>query len=323
MSNALKKRLQRLVTLLAATARAERNGKGLPLARAVALTGARSEQELLTDIASAKGLWDDPGATEDVVDLYAEDGQVHVTYGQTFGTPPALSLAEGAALLSALSTVEADASRTLRDAVRKLRKCIPEVLRGQAHALAHGVELAPVPAGPWAGALREAIARQVETVLEYCGVGDGAAVKRTVEPRLVFHRDGRWYLAAWNVAKSEEHLFRLDRIVQVEIGTRVFDRHRGPPVARYARRSLFFESGAEREVTLRFSGASARLARQRFGAQARDEADGSVAVTRKVTPGNYLFGLVLGHGGEAAVDGPPDVVEEFQRRVEALSKLYC
>ena len=106
--------------------------------------------------------------------------------------------------------------------------------------------------GPWAGALREAIEKRVETTLEYRAVADATAEKRVVEPRLLFQRDGQWYLAAWNVAKEAEHLFRLDRIVTVELGTRVFGEHKGPPVARYAKRSLYFESGAEREVTLRF-----------------------------------------------------------------------
>ena len=322
MSPALKRRLRRLLLLLAAAARAERSGRGVPLARAVTLTGARGEREVMADVAAARGLWDDPGAAEEVVDLYVEDGEVHVTYGQTFGTPPPFSLAEGAALLSALSPVEDDAGRALRGAVGKLRRCIPEGLRPEAESLAQGIDLAPVPAGPWAGALREAIARRVETVIEYRAVGDGAAVERTVEPRLLFHRDGQWYLAAWNVAKGEEHLFRLDRVVQVEPGERVFERHRGPPVSRYARRRLFFESGAEREVALRFRGAAARLARQRFGARARDDVDGDVTVSTKVTPGNHLFGLVLGHGGDATVEGPPDVAEEFQRRVEVLARLY-
>jgi hypothetical protein len=47
-------------------------------------------------------------------------------------------------------------------------------------------------------------------------------------------------------ADEAEHLYRLDRIASVEPGTRVFGAHRGPPVARYARRSLYLESGDER-----------------------------------------------------------------------------
>ena len=50
-----------------------------------------------------------------------------------------------------------------------------------------------------------------------------------------------------------------------------------------------FESGAEREVVVRFRGASARLARERWPERAREDAGCSVAVAMKVTPGNYLY----------------------------------
>jgi proteasome accessory factor C len=154
-------------------------------------------------------------------------------------------------------------------------------------------------------------------------VADATAEKRVVEPRLLFQRDGQWYLAAWNAAKGAEHLFRLDRIVTVEPGTRVFGEHQGPPVARYARRSLYFESGAEREVTLRFRGASGRLARDRHGRRARENPDGSVSVTIRMAPGNYLYGHVLGHGGEATIEAPADVVASFEARVAELARRYA
>jgi hypothetical protein len=42
----------------------------------------------------------------------------------------------------------------------------------------------------------------------------------------------------------------------------------------------------------------------------------------KVTPGNYLLGVVLGHGGEARIEEPADVVASFERRVAELAKVY-
>ena len=189
--------------------------------------------------------------------------------------------------------------------------------------LAAGLDVAPEPPGPWSGVVRESIDKRVEATLEYRAVADAAAEKRVVEPRLLFQRDGQWYLAAWNVAKQAEHLFRLDRIVTVELGTRVFGEHKGPPVARYAKRNLYFESGAERDVMLRFRGNAARLARERYGTRARANADGTVSVTLKVTPGNYLLGVVLGYGGEATIEGPPDVVAQLRERVEELQRIYA
>jgi proteasome accessory factor C len=317
------RRLRRLLLLLPAAARAARSGRGVPLAEAARITGARSTKQVIEDVDALASLWIGPGEGEELVDLHVEDGAVHAVYAQPFGRPPALSLAEGAVLLAALAPFEKDAGKPARDAARKLRRAIPEPLRPEADRLAGGLDVVSEPPGPWAGALREAIEKRVETTLEYRAVADGAAEKRIVEPRLAFHRDGQWYLAAWNVAKGAEHLFRFDRIVTVELGTRVFGEHKGPPTARYARQSLYFESGAEREVTLRFRGAAARLAPERYGARARKNADGTVSVTTRITPGNYLVGVVLGYGGEATIEGPPDVVAQFEERVRALAERYA
>lgn len=317
------RRLRRLLVLLPAAARAARGDRGVPLAEAVRLTGARSTRQVIEDVDAVASLWVAPGEGEPLVHLFVEDGAVHALYSEPFGTPPALSLAEGAVLLAALSPFEKGAGKPARDAARKLRRAIPEPLRPEAERLAAGIDVASEPPGPWAGALHEAIARRVETRLEYRAVADPAAERRYVEPRLLFQRDGRWYLAAWNLAKQAEHLFRLDRIVAVELGTRVFGEHKGPPVARYARRNLYFESGEEREVTLRFRGNAARLARERYGPSARANEDLTVSVTLQVTPGNYLLGVVLGYGGEATIEAPEDVVAQMRERVEALQRLYA
>jgi proteasome accessory factor C len=264
----------------------------------------------------------DPGLSEDVVDLHVEDGEVHVTYAHLFASPVALSLAEGAVLLAALAPFAREGGRPVQALVRKLRRAVPEPLRTAADRLARGLDVGDAVPGPWAGALREAIEKRVETFLDYRSVADGTVSRRTVEPRLLFQRDGRWYLAAWNPARGEEHLFRLDRIAEVELGTRLFGEHRGPPVRRYARRKLYFASGAEREVAIRYRGLAARILRVQPGARARPNPDGSVSLSTRLTPGNYLYGVVLGHGGEAEVEGPPDVRKAFRQRVEELARLY-
>ena len=322
MSDASLGRLRRLLLLLPVAARAARAGRGVPLDKAVQLTGARSEAALRQDVAEVADLWREPASGQDAIDLYVEDGEVHVTYELQFGTPPAFSLAEGALLVAALQPFEADGGRPVKDLLRKLRRAIPEPLRAEADGLARGLDLAPPPPEPWAASLQAAIDRRLETTLEYQAVADAAVSRRVVEPRLVFQRDGRWYLAAWSPAKGAEHLYRLDRIASVEVGTRVFAGHQGPPVARYVRRNLFFESGAEREVSLRFSGLSARLAAARHGAGARENLDGTVSVTVKLTPGRYLQGFVLGHGGEATVEGPADVARALRDHARALHDLY-
>lgn len=58
-------------------------------------------------------------------------------------------------------------------------------------------------------------------------------------------------------------------------------------------------------------------------ARARAAGDGTVSVTLKATPGNYLLGVVLGYGGEATIEGPEDVVRQLRERVDALRRVYA
>jgi proteasome accessory factor C len=315
------KALRRVLLLLPVLARNSVRGRGTPIAKAVEVTGARSERELREGLEAVSELWTAPDEAEGElpIDLYEENGELHLTYPESFDAVTAFSVAEGAVLLAALAPFEKDGAKPVKEAVRRLRRAIPEGLQGEATALARGLDLAIAPPEPWAGALNEAIARRLETTIEYRAVADDTVAPRTVEPRLLFQRDGRWYLAAWNVAKGEEHLFRLDRIVSVVPGTRVFEEHKGPPTSRYSR-NLFFASGRERDVTVRYAGLSALHARQRKGA--REEPGGTVTVTSRVNPGNYLFGVVLGAGGEGAVAGPADVVESFEQRLSELERVY-
>ncbi|GAO04763.1 WYL domain-containing protein [Anaeromyxobacter sp. PSR-1] len=321
MSEPYLRSLRRLLLLVPVAVRAARQGRGVPLGRAVALTGARGVPELLADLESIRSLWVDPERAEDLVSLDVEDGEVHLLYAHELGRPVALSLAEGAVLLAALAPFEETAGKPVREAVRKLRKAIPEPLRPEAEQLVRGLDVVLAPTGPWAAALREAIAARLEVALEYRAVGDGVLARRTVEPRALFHRDGQWYLAAWNVEKAHEHLYRLDRIASVTTGTRVFGPHQAS-LARYAGK-LYFESGAEREVTLRLGGVAARVARSNPALRLRENGDGSVSVVQRVTPGNYLAGAVLGWGGEATVEGPADVREGLRARVAELAARYA
>ena len=315
-------RLRRILLLLPAVVKAERQGRGLPLARAVEACGARSEAQLLEDIAAVGELWTDPSAGEGAIDLFVEDGEVGVTYAQDFGRPPAFSLAEGAMLLAALAQHERDGARPLKEVVRKLRKAIPELLRADADRLARGLDLGDGPPEPWSSSLQEAIDRRLETTVRYRSVADGEVRPRVVEPRLLFKRGDLWYLAAWSVAKGEEHLYRLDRIDQVVLGARVFGAHQGPPVSRYLQQGLFFRTGAEVEVSLRLTGLAAALAPQRFGAKASRRGGGAAEVRTRVTPGPFLASLVLGYGGEATVEGPPEQAAAVREAARRLLEVY-
>jgi len=297
--------------------------KGLPLERAVRVTGARDVKEI-EEIVSTLGMMEFGPAMADGGPLVLiEDGRVFVDRALHLQSPPPLSLREGAALLAALRPFEKNSGRSVAAASRKLRRAIPEPFRETALALARAIDFQVDPPGEWADSLAEAIERRLEVTVDYRAEASGTTAARTLEPRTVFHKDGHWYLAAWNVGKGEEHLYRLDRIASVLIGTRCFGEHKGPPLDRFRTRQLYFQSGSERDVTVRFTGEGAALALEHWPDRATQEGDGSVTVRARLSPGNFLLGWVLGWGGQAEVAGPPDVRAQLAARVSELARLYA
>ncbi len=295
---------------------------GLPLERAVKVTGARSVREV-EQLVEAIGRLDlAPSMPDDCLWVSIENGRVHVDSVLRFVEPLPLSLREGAALLAALRPFERGGGATVASAIRKLRRAVPEPLRATADELARGTDFPVGPPGPAAEALERAIDGRREAEIDYRAEVTGTAAARVVEPRVVFHQDGHWYLAAWNVAKAAEHLFRLDRIASVRVGERVFGEHKGPPLERYRRRHLYLESGAEREVKVRFRGAAAGAAREQWPERTVRNGDGTVTVTARLTPGNFLLGWVLGYGGDAEIEEPADAREMLRARVDELAALY-
>jgi proteasome accessory factor C len=295
---------------------------GLPLDRAVKVTGARSRRELEEIVTSIGYLEMGPSMPDDFLSVIIENDRVHVDSVLRFLDPLPFSLREGAALIAALRPFEKGGGPTVASAIRKLRRAVPDPLRATADELARVTDFPVGPPGPWAARLAEAIDGRLEAVIDYRAEVTGDSSPRTVEPRSLLHQNGHWYLAAWNVAKGEEHLYRLDRIASVAVGTRVFGEHKGPPLERYRRRHLYFESGAERDVSVRLHGSAADQALEQWPRRASRQADGTVLLTARLTPGNFLLGWVLGHGGEAEVETPADAREALRARVGELAKLY-
>ncbi len=297
--------------------------KGLPLEKAVRVTGARGPKEVEAIVAALGQMEFGPSLPDATLLVSVEEGRVFVDRAMHLTSPPPLSLREAAALIAALRPFGKSAGKAVASAARKLQRAVPEAFRKTAETLARAMDYPVDPPGEWADSLAEAIERRLEVVVDYRAEASGTAAQRTLEPRVVFHKDGHWYLAAWNPAKGEEHLYRLDRIASVVIGTRFFGEHKGPPVDRFRTRSLYFLSGSERDVSVRFSGEGAALALEQWPERATRNPDGSVTVTARLAPGNFLLGWVLGYGGQAEVAGPPDVREQLRARVEELERLYA
>ncbi|WP_262852487.1 helix-turn-helix transcriptional regulator [Mumia quercus] len=136
------------------------------------------------------------------------------------GTLPPLLLDDDEALAVAIG-LRTTASgvdgfeQTALSALVKLEQMLPSRLRHRlvdllAATVALPVESADVPVDRLA-AIADAV-RSRESVRFSYEAADGTVTRRTAEPHRLVHTRGRWYLAAWDVARNRWRTFRVDRM---------------------------------------------------------------------------------------------------------------
>lgn len=150
----------------------------------------------------------------------------------------------------------------------------------------------------------------------YEGVSTGRQVRfgyggrtRTVAPHGLGHRRGHWYLVA--VTDDGTRVFRVDRMVDVEVTDRPFERDPGVSVAAELE-SQPWEAGTDEVVrsTVKVDASLAWWAERRLGRSAatrRTEPDGSLVVTLDVSNPEAFVGWVLGFGPSAEILEPAEL----------------
>ena len=298
-------RLRRLLLIVPA-ARKKRGVTVRELAQQLGL----SDDELREDIALLAVVGRPPFSPDDLIDISIDErDRITVALDQSFSRPPQLTALEALALAAAAEEV-APADPAVRTALAKLTARLPASARGLYAGLARRVASAtPAPKAPASGALaqlRHAAEQRREVALDYDKDGSGEPAERIFRPLLVLDHGGRWYVVGHDVGRNAERTFRVDRVMAVrETGASFPDA--GPiDAARFQREQLFFPSGRELPVTLRFSAAAAQWALQRYGAQARALADGRVDVTVESAGPSWAVSLALSLAGEAEIVAPED-----------------
>src|SRR5439155_21987898 len=178
--------------------------------------------------------------------------------------------------LGAAAEEVAPADPAVRSALAKLTGQLPPTARQLYAQLARRVVAStPAPRGAQQilAQLRSAAEQHREVALEYDKEGRGAAGERALRPQGVIDHGGVWYVIGHDVGREAERTFRVDRILAVrETGQTFPDPGPLDPV-RFQREQLFFPTGREQAVTLRFSRPPAPWGLQRYGSRARQRAD--------------------------------------------------
>ncbi len=155
------------------------------------------------------------------------------------------------------------------------------------------------------GALSRAVVHRRRVRFGYVKDGAEAPEVRRLEPWRIVHAEGEAYLIGHDLDRDEPRLFRVDRILGVD----VTDEACSAPVPDTPEEvqddgsvRLIVGEGDERWAEVRYSPRVARWVRERYEGQ--DAEDGAYVVQHRLLTDGWVVRHVLAYGGEAEVVAP-------------------
>jgi predicted DNA-binding transcriptional regulator YafY len=152
--------------------------------------------------------------------------------------------------------------------------------------------------------------------------------ERTIQPLHLMHYMGSWFLLAWCATRQAIRDFALARIRRIEPAARQFTLPTDlPSIKEYTRRHFGIMQGdVGHPVSLCFSAKiTPWLAEQIWHPQQQTtlNPDGSLLLEFPAADFRELVKIVLSHGAEVQVVGPPELRMLVQQEIERMTKIYC
>jgi proteasome accessory factor C len=263
------------------------------------------EAQLLRDLdtVSMVGLY--PYTPDVLIELFVDDGRVHINLPQAFDRPLSLTPEQALALVAAgstlLATPGADRAGPLARGLDKLSIALTG-RGGDEAATSIDVRFGSVSASVL-DVLRESLRSRRQVAIDYYVYGRDELTHRVVDPYRVTTDQGQWYLSAHCHLAEGDRLFRIDRIRTAALLEETYE-----PPADIVADGVFSPSGDEPRVQIDL-GADARWVVEQYPIeQVTDLTDGRSRITMIITARPWLERLLLRLGKAAVVvEGPPDL----------------
>lgn len=257
------------------------------LARAFDVTRDQAEADVL--LASMVGVPPYEGGCN--VDMFLDDDGYVEAFPQPYLVrPPQLTAAQGFALLAAgRALLDVDDS-PLATALAKLEQVLGDP----------NVVSVPLGRPEHLDAVRAAVDDGTQLQITYYAAWRDELTERAIEPRVVFQRNGRWYVEAHCHRAGDLRRFRIDRIRALAPTGERFDPVRADPP------TDVFDPGAEAQQVVLDIPASARWVIESYPVT-WEERDGRLRVTMRVLGTPWLERLLLKLGADAHVVEPAEL----------------
>lgn len=274
-----------------------------------------------------------PAGSADALTIMLGKGTIRVGPGNEFTRPARLAALETLALGLGLRALATDHAEPRRSEILELAERLEHHLRAPEFAMrprstGSREEVTPqVAASALAfgeddarATLADAARNGNVCLLDYLRPGSGAVEQRRIVPVRLVHAAGRWYVAARDLDRDRPRIFRLDRILRLEVSDECAVFADDPDaIEEMARQGMVYisEETVAAQVRVRYSRRVARWVAEHVNAPL-DE-DGTLTLTHDVSDPDWLVRHILQYGGDAVVEAGPlrDIVATAAERLSA------
>lgn len=295
--------------------------QGVPLAEA-ARHFRISEQQLVKDL-ELLFVCGTPGhMPDDLIEADWESGRVYLGNAEEISRPLRLGVDEAVALLVGLRTLAAVPGLHDREVLESVTAKL-SAAAGDAAAAAGALSV-DLTRGAQEEALatsRAALVTRRRLHLRYLVPSRDETTERDVDPMRLLVVQGRWYLEGWCHRAESVRLFRLDRVVSVE----VLDVDGTPPpeaVSRDAGEDLFTPSEDDLLVTLDLEPHGRWVTDYYPVESVQERPDGGLTVSLRAADPGWVPRLALRLGGAARVVAPAELIDRVGAEATAALALY-
>ncbi|MEU4549013.1 helix-turn-helix transcriptional regulator [Nonomuraea dietziae] len=284
-----------------------------------------SEKQLIDDLQLVWmcGL---PGHTPgDLIDVSWDGGEIIIDNADTIARPLRLGIDEASALLVALRMLAATPELAefahgdaLPRVVAKLEQAAGEGAAAVSSQFAVDVESAPDAAAR----VREALTGRRRLSLRYYVPGRDEVTPREVDPTRLVMADGRTYLEGWCYRAEAMRLFRLDRMLTVE----VLDVPADPPAGAEpidVTQGVFRPSPTDELVVLEVTAAGRWVAEYYPYEQVEELGEGCMRITLRARDDDWTLKLLLRLGDTGRIVSPQAMAARVQQEAERALALYA
>ncbi|WP_371778825.1 helix-turn-helix transcriptional regulator [Streptosporangium subroseum] len=280
-----------------------------------------SEKQLIDDLQLVWmcGL---PGHTPgDLIDVSWDGGEILIDNADTIARPLRLGVDEASALLVALRMLAEMPEFGERDALTRVIAKF-EQASGEGAAEVSNQVTVEVDATPDAlPSVNEALRRGRRLSLRYYVPGRDEITPREVDPMRLVVVDGRSYLSGWCYRAEAVRLFRLDRMLTVE----VLDVAADPPadaVPDEVTSGVFRPSPTDELVELELTPAGRWVAEYYPCEQAEELGEGRMRVALRARDQGWLVRLALRLGDTGRVVSPASLAESVRAAATSALNRY-